>query len=177
MGQIGGSGLVERMIGAARLDPATYEEVEHDAGANRSALLVVLLGAIASGLVGLGTGGAVGFLGGILAAILGWIFYAAVAYYIGTRILRTSETRATIGELLRTLGYAQSPQLLLVLGVVPGIGTILGVVVSIWMVATTVVAVRQALDYTSTARAIVTALVAWIIYGIVYGTIAALLFL
>jgi hypothetical protein len=170
--------LVQRMIGAAKLDPATYEDVERDVNATVSALLVVVIAAVASGLAGLGAnGGLSGLIGGILAAIVSWVVYAIVVYFIGTTILKTAETRSTVGELLRTLGFAQSPQVLLVLGVVPILGALVGLVVGIWLILTTIVAIRQALDFTSTARAVVVAIVAGLCYLIVYGLIASLFFL
>jgi hypothetical protein len=164
------------MIGAARLDAATYEDVEHDVNATTSALLVVVIAAVASGLAGLGANGISGLIGGILAAIVSWAVYAIVVYLIGTSILKTAETRTTVGELLRTLGFAQSPQVLLVLGVVPILGWLVGLVVAIWTILTTVVAIRQALDFTSTGRAVAVAIIAFIAYIIVYGLIAALFF-
>ena len=169
--------LIQRMIGAARLDVNTYEAVERDVNATTSALLVVVIAAVASGLTGLGENGLIGFIGGILAAIVSWIVYAAIVYLVGTTILKTPETRATVGELLRTLGFAQAPQVLLVLGVIPILGWIVGLIVFIWVILTSIVAIRQALDFTSTGRAVVTALIAGVGYLIVYGLIGALFFL
>ncbi len=162
--------LTTRMIGAARLDTATYEAVEHDEGATSAALLVVVLGAIAAGIGALGTGRIGAFIGGIVAAIISWVAYAGVAYLVGSRLLATPQTQATWGQLLRTLGFAQSPRLLLVLGWIPLLGGLISLVVAIWTLVTTVVAIRQALDFT-TGRAIATAVLSWLALVVVYAII------
>ena len=149
--------LLERMRGAALLKVETYEEVEHDHSATRQALLVVVMAAIAAGIGGL-AGGLTGLVIGLIFAVVGWAAYAFVAYWIGTTFLKGPNTSATWGELLRTLGFAQSPRLLLVLGVIPAIGPIISLVVVIWTLVTTIVAIRQALDF-DTVRAVVTAII------------------
>ena len=92
-------------------------------------------------------------VGGIL-ALLGWVTWAFLTYVIGTRLLAEPQTHADVGELMRTLGFAQAPGLLRVLGGFPGVGPLVLSIVSIWMLVAMVVAVRQALDYTSTVRAV-----------------------
>ena len=55
-------GLVERMVGATRLDVHIFEEVEADTSATRQALYVVVLVALATGIASLGAVGLSGFL-------------------------------------------------------------------------------------------------------------------
>ena len=169
------SSLVQRMIGAARLDAETYEAVERDTNATSSALIVVVLAALASGVAALALGDdVVDLLLGIAGSVVGWILYAAVAYFIGTRIFQTAETRATLGELLRTLGFAQAPGVLLVLAIIPILGAFVSLVVAVWILITTIIAVRQALDFT-TGRAVGTAVVSWVINVIVNGLVIGIL--
>jgi hypothetical protein len=99
------------MIGAAKLDVHVYEEVETDTSATSQAMGVVLLATLAGGIgsVGLGTGGFGSFITGAIAALIGWVSWAFVTYIIGTRLLPEPQTRADVGELMRTLGFAQSP--------------------------------------------------------------------
>ncbi len=166
--------LVGRMIGAAKLDVATYEAVERDVDATPSAMAVVILAALATGFFGVLFGrGLVAAVTLVLGAIIGWAAYAGVAYLVGTRIFATPETRATWGELLRTLGFAQSPRLLFFLSWIPILGLLIALIASIWFLVTTVVAIRQALDFT-TGRAIGTAIVSWIVF-VVLETILAVL--
>jgi len=152
--------LIDRMIGAAKLDPATYEEVEHDESATTQALLIVVLGAIASGIGALG-GGVAGLVFGVVAALIGWAVYAGVAYWVGTNWFKGPLTESTWGELLRTLGFANTPRLLLVFGFIPVVGLIVSLVVMVWVLIATVIAIRQALDF-DTSKAIWTAVVSWL---------------
>jgi len=96
-------------------------------------------------------------------------------YFIGTKILPEQETHADWGQLARSLGFAQSPGVLRVFGVVPGVVDILFLIVSIWMLVSTVIAVRQALDYTSTLRAIGVVLLGFIPY-VILASIALTIF-
>ncbi|MBX5444211.1 YIP1 family protein [Sphaerobacter sp.] len=162
--------ITDRVVGAARLDVATYEAVERDVNANTQALVVVVLAAIASGIGSLGVDGITSFVTGLIGALVGWIIYSGLAYLIGTRLLATAETRATYGEVLRTLGFAQAPRLLLVLAWIPILGLILAFVVGIWVLVATIIAIRQSMELT-TGRAIGTAVIAWIIYIIVNALI------
>ena len=73
---------------------------------------------------------------------------------------------ATPGDLEDfALGFAQAPGVLYVLGVVPLLGSLATVIVGIWILVTSVVAIRQALDF-GTGRAIATALLGFIPYVI-----------
>jgi hypothetical protein len=167
--------LTERMLGAARLQVSTYEEVEHDTSATAQAALVVVIVSIATGIGSLGSGGLIGLIYGVVFGIVGWAMWAGVTYFVGTRILPTPETEADWGQLARTLGFAQSPGVLKVLGVIPFIGGFIFLGVTIWQLITMVVAVRQALDYTSTGRAVGVVLIGFIPYLVL--TFIALRFL
>lgn len=152
--------LVGRMIGAATLDVATYEEVEHDTTATTQAGLVVALAALAQGI-----SSPTGVISGIIGALLGWMAFAGLTYFIGTRIFKGT---ATWGELLRTLGFAYTVAIFSILGVIPILGIIVGLVVFVWGVAAAVVAIRQALDV-STGQAVVTGLLGWVAMAIIYA--------
>jgi len=152
-----------RVIGAAALRVATYEEVEADTSATGQAVAVVVLSSLAAGLPFIRYDGIRGLLGGTTAALVAWFVLAALIVGIGTRILPEPQTKSDLGELLRTLGFAASPGLLMVVGVVPGVGGILGLVVWLWMLAATVLAVRQALDYKSTGRAVAVCVIGFVV--------------
>ena len=148
--------FAQRMLRAARLEPAIYEEVEADKTATGQALVVVILSSIAAGL-GLGMSGpsAPGrMLFGIFAALLGWLLWGVLIYWVGARWFPEPETQSDVGELLRTVGFANTPGLLRALGAFVGLQQVVFIGVNIWLLITTVIAVRQALDYRSTWRAI-----------------------
>ena len=164
MASEGTHSMVERMVRASRLDVHIFEEVEADTSATRQALSVVALVALATGIASLGTTGLIGLFVGVVSAIVGWALWAWILHLIGTKIMPSHSTHADWGQLARTLGFAQSPGIFKVLGLVPVIGNIIFAVASIWMLVAMVVAVRQALDYTSTWRAIAVVLIGFIPY-------------
>jgi len=168
-----GNPFGSRVIGVLRLDPRTYEEIEHDHSATTQALTVVVLAAIATAIGSLGSGEDNGLIGSLIGAILGWVVFSVVAYFVGSTLFGTANTSATIGQVLRTIGFAQAPKLLLVIGFIPLLGWIVGLVAWVWFVAAAVVALRQSLDF-STERAVGTALVALVAWGLllaILGTI------
>ena len=150
----------ERMMGAAKLDVGIYEEVEADGTATRQAMGVVLMSSVAAGIGTLSLGA--GVIAGAVAALLSWVIWAFLTYLIGTRLLPEPQTQADMGQMMRTLGFAQSPGVLRIFGGVPGIGPLVLGVVSAWMLVAMVTAVRRALDYTTTWRAVVVCVVAWL---------------
>jgi hypothetical protein len=156
--------FIQRIIRAARLDSTLYEEVEADRRATLQALGVVVLSGLAAGI---GTIGHFGDLSrvpvGIMGALIGWLVWAAMTYWIGAHLLPEPQTRADLGELLRTTGFAMAPGLLRVAGVVPMLTDTLFLISSVWTLVAMVVAVRQALDYQSTWRAVAVCGIGWFI--------------
>jgi hypothetical protein len=180
----GKNSFVQRLIGAAALDAAIYEEVEADPSATSQAFLVVLLSSLAGGIGlagGVGAGLAdtasaarIGFFSAL--SLLAWATWAVVTFEIGTRILPARQTRADVGQLLRTIGFASTPGLLRILGIMPAVAMPVFAVTAIWMLAAMVVAVRQALDFPTTSRAIGVCVLGWvlalaitIVLGAVFG--------
>lgn len=175
MRSAGSGAFVDRLMGALRLSPSTYEDVENDPSATTQALLVVVLAAVATGIGAAGGDDAgQGLIGGILNGILGWIAFSIFAYFVGASLFATKATSATIGQVLRTIGFAQAPKLLLVLGFIPLLGWIVAIVAWLWFLAAAIVALRQAFDFTLD-RAVGTAVVALIVQGLV-GLVIALIF-
>lgn len=161
------STFVKRMIGAASLDVPTYEEVEADTTATTQAMGVVVLSSLAQGIGFVTQGGGAGFIVGAIGALIGWIIWAFLVYLIGTKLLPEPQTRSDLGELLRTTGFAAAPGLLRVLGVIPLLGGLIMPAVTIWMLIAMVIAVRQALDYKSTFRAVGVCLMGWIVFVLI----------
>ncbi len=153
----------DRLLRAIKLDPELYEEVEADHAANGQAALTVVLSSLAAGVGGAVSGGLSGLMLHTVVALLGWVVWAFLSYFIGTRLLPEPQTRADMGELLRCTGFSSAPGLLQVLGFIPGLGAIIRVVASMWMLAAFAVAVRQALDYTSTLRAVGVCIIGWLV--------------
>ena len=146
--------FLQRLIGAAALDATIYEEVESDPGATAQAMAVVVLSSMAMGIGARGLGGNASTMAlfGVIALVT-WAAWALLMFEIGTRLLPGRQTRSNPYELLRTLGFAATPGFAAVLASVPEVTTVL-VGTWLWMMAAMVVAVRQALDYEHTSRAV-----------------------
>jgi hypothetical protein len=155
--------FVMRLIGALALDPVTYEEVEADRTATGQAMLVVVLSSVGAGIGarGLGSGSASSMMFISAVSLLAWAAWALLTYQIGVRLMPEAETRSDLGELLRTIGFSAAPGMLRVFGVVPGAAVPAFAITSIWMLFAMVVAVRQALDFKSTARAVAVCILGW----------------
>jgi hypothetical protein len=157
------SSFSNRVLRSARLDASVYEEVEADPAAFGQAMSVVLMASLAAGIGSIGHEGIGGLFMGAVSALAGWFIWAGLTYFIGTRILPQPGTQADYGQLLRTLGFASAPGIIRIAGVIPGLMTIVFFVAAFWMLAATVIAVRQALDYDSTARAAAVCLIGWLV--------------
>jgi hypothetical protein len=153
----------ERVIGAAKLDVHIYEEVEKDRTSMTQAITVVVLSAVAAG-IGSMRGGFGGLIAVTLAALISWFIWGWLTYLIGTKLLPEPDTKADPGEMLRTIGFSAAPGMLRIFGFVPLLGGLVSFAASIWMLVAMVVAVRQALDYSSTRRAIGVCVIGWLVY-------------
>jgi hypothetical protein len=156
-----------RVKGVLLLDVRTFEEVEADRTANLQAFLVVVG---ASAAAGLGAGfrlGASGLLRETFGALIGWVLWAAVTWVIGSKVLPEPQTRTDMGELLRVIGYAYAPNLFGFFAFIPVLSIVVATVVSFWLLATTILAVRQALDYVSTLRAAAVVFIGWLIFVVI----------
>lgn len=155
--------FTERVILAAKLDPGVYEEVEHDSNATGQAAALVLLTSVAAG-IGAWTLGPLGIALFAVFSLVSWAVYAGIAYVVGAKLFAAADTQSSWSELARTLGFARAPGFLLVFAFLPIAGAVIALVVFVWGLAATVVAIRQALDF-STGRAVATALVAALVHA------------
>jgi hypothetical protein len=160
------STLANRLLGSFSMNAQSFEEVEADPKANIQAFGIVLLSSLAAAV---GTGiRDLGSTIALVAAVSGtWIVWVLLTLVIGRQVMPDRETRVDFGQLLRTTGFSSSPGILRVFGLLPVIGPALFLAATIWMLFSFVVAVRQALDFHSTGRALAVCLLGWIIHGIV----------
>lgn len=167
--------LIDRMVRASKLDINLYEEVEADKSSMGQAITVVVLSSVASGIGAIGIMGIQGLIVGTISALIGWFVWAYLTYLIGTKLLPEPQTKADVGELLRTIGFSSAPGVLRIFGFIPLIGVFISFVAGIWMLVAMIIAVRQALDYKSTWRAIGVCVIGFIIYIIVIAVIMSVL--
>jgi hypothetical protein len=155
--------LKDRMIRAAKLDPNLYEEVEADKSALPQAMLVVVISSLAAGIGAIGVVGIKSIIVLTILSLAAWFVWAYITYFVGTRFLPTPQTKADHGELLRTIGFSNSAGVLRIFYFIPYIGPLISFIAHIWTLVAMVIAVRQALDYTSTARAVGVCVIGWVI--------------
>ena len=156
----------DRMIRAAKLDVNLYEEVEADKSAMGQAMAVVVLSSVAAGIASFSITGISGVVIGTISALISWYVWAFITYLIGTKLLPEPQTSADHSELLRTIGFSSSPGVIRILGIIPGLYWLVSIVASVWMLVAMIIAVRQALDYNSTLRAVGVCLIGWVIQAI-----------
>ena len=152
-----------RFAGALALDPASYEDIEADRHSAMQSVIVVLAVTLAGGIAAMGLGlvGVPGFIAGAIIMLGGWLVWASLITTIGTTTLAEPQTKSNARELLRTLGFAAAPGVFLVFAAMRAAAPVVIAVVSIWMIASAVLAVRQALDYRSTPRAVAVCAISW----------------
>ena len=158
--------FVNRIIRACKLDTTLYEEVEADKSATLQAALVVVLSSLAAGVGALSLGAA-NFLMAPILSVVSWYIWAYLIYLIGAKLFPEANTKADHGELLRTIGFSSAPGLVRVFGFTPELMSITFIGAGIWMLIAMVIAVRRALDYQSTWRAIGVVVIGFLIQAIV----------
>ena len=158
--------FINRIIRACKLDVSLYEEVEADSSATLQAASVVVLSSIAAGIGSISLG-ASNFLMAPLLSLISWYIWAYLIYLIGTKLFPEPNTKADHGQLLRTIGFSSAPGLIRIFGFTPELMTITFIGGGIWMLVAMIVAVRQALDYESTWRAIGVVIIGFLVQAII----------
>ena len=166
--------FVNRIIRACKLDISLYEEVEADQSATIQAAIVVVLSSIAAGIGAISLG-ASNFLMAPLLSLVSWYIWAYLIYLIGAKLFPEPNTQADHGQLLRTIGFSSAPGLIRIFGLTPELMSITFIGSGIWMLVAMVIAVRQALDYESTWRAIGVVVIGFLVQAIVLMMLLRLL--
>jgi hypothetical protein len=164
----------QKIIRAAKLDSTLYEEVEKDTNALPQAMAVVVLSALAAGIGSISKIGVAGIIVGAIIGLLAWYVWAFLTYFIGTKLLPEPQTKSNLGELLRTIGFSSAPGLIRILAIFAGLQRLIFSFAAAWMLIAMVIAVKVALDYTSTWRAVGVCLIGWIIQVLLLASLLAL---
>jgi hypothetical protein len=166
--------FVQRFFGALALDPATFEEVEADRRAMAQSAAVVVLACLAAGFAakGLRDIGPTSYFIGAVVMLFGWLVWVTTVSFVGTQFVAEPQTQSDVPELLRVMGFATAPGVFLVFAAMPPLAPAVFIIVALWMASASVLAVRQALDYHSVARAFVASSAGWILAVVVMTVIA-----
>lgn len=167
--------FLNRLWRAARLDETVYREAGADKTLLRQAMLAVVLSSVASGVGVSGVKGLAGLGMGTLSALVSWLFWAVLTFWIGTRLLPAREVRPDTGALLRPLGFSSAPGLLGLLGLIPYMSAFILCVTRVWMLAAMVVAIRTAFNYPGNLRALGVCLIGWLIQNAAFFILGFLL--
>lgn len=163
----------ERIIGAAKLDPNTFEDIERDPTAIGQAIGVIGLAALASGLANIWYGGITGILFGFITSMVAYCVWAVAVWLIGTKLMPDPATKADFPETFRVIGFAAVPWILAIVTIIPLLGWLLMLIVYpvawLWSMAIMVIAVKQVLDYTDTTKAIIVVVIGFVAFMLVWG--------
>jgi hypothetical protein len=166
--------FLRRLIGALALNAAAYEDIEADRHAAMQSVIVVVAVSFAGGLAWTGLGlDPAAFITGAIIALGAWLVWAATIVTLGTGAMAEPQTKSDVPQLLRVLGYASAPGLFVALAAMRAATPVILVIVSLWLIAAAVIAVRQALDYRSTARAVFVCVASFLIAAGVLSGFAA----
>lgn len=166
--------MLDRIIRIIKLDFPVFKDIESDPKATTEAAIVVAATSVLSAI-----GSAVasdrpimGFLGGVISGVVGWIVWSFVSHFVGGVLY---QSKGTFENMLRVIGYANAPQLLGILNIIPCIGWIGGLAGAILALIAGIMAIREGLDL-DTGQAIIVALIGFlalllvnIIIGIIFG--------
>jgi hypothetical protein len=172
------------MLRAALLRSEIYEEVEADRSAMGQAALIVGVACAAGGFSTYILGPrpelpsdqvVVQIALAVLVPVVLWLGGSAFAYMVGSSFFRGPETETDFAEVLRTTGFAFAPGWLRFLCATPPptLGLAIDLAAQLWVTVAVVIAIRQALDF-STPRAIGTfGLAAALLWLMLWGLTAA----
>ena len=153
----------DRVVGAMKLDPNAFEDVERDTTAIGQSVGVIVLAAVAAGIGNIYWGGLTGIVRGAVGSIIGFLVWSLIIWLVGTKVMAEPTTKADYPETFRVLGFAAAPGLASIITIIPILGWILMFAIWAWQIAAMVVAVRQVLDYSTTGKAIVVVLIGFAI--------------
>jgi hypothetical protein len=162
----------ERVVGALKLDPNTFEEIERDPTAMGQAVGVIALAALSAGIGNIWYGGISGILLGIVSSLIGYVLWAVVVWLVGTKVMPDPATKADFPETFRVIAFAAAPGLFGAVTIIPILGYLLMFLIWLWSIAAMVVAVRQVLDYSDTFKAAIVVLIGFVVNLVVWATVA-----
>lgn len=157
----------ERVVGVLTLNVGTFEEIEADTTAIGQAVGVVVLAAVSTGIGNVFRDGQMGLIAGMITSLVGYALWAALVFLIGTKLMPEAATKADFPEVFRVVGFCAAPGILGFIAIIPFLGPIISLVLGIWSLVAMVIGVRQALDYSTTAKAVVVCLIGFVGYMVV----------
>ena len=168
--------FLNRFLRACKLDVDLYQELIEIPKLLNSSLIVVFIYSMASAYGTFGRTGVAGINIGMITTLFGWYVWAFSTYFVGVRFFPEDQTEPDRRAVMRVLGFACAPGVLRALGFIPNLGLVILLIASIWMLAAATVGVKQALNYTSTPRALGVVIIGWVISAFFQALLFVILF-
>jgi Yip1 domain len=153
----------DRVIGAMKLEPNAFEDVERDPTAIGQAVGVIVLAAVSAGIGNIYWGGISGIVTTAITSLIGFLIWSVIVWLVGTKLMPEPTTKADFPETFRVLGFSAAPGLLSFITIIPLLGYLILFVIWLWQMASMIVAVKAVLDYSTIGKAIVVVLIGFII--------------
>lgn len=153
----------DRVVGAMKLDPNTFEDVERDPTAIGQSVGVIVLAAVAAGIGNVFRGGLTGIVYGACLSVIGFLVWSLIVWVIGTKVMPEPATKADYAETFRVLGFSAAPGLASVITIIPILGYLLMLLIWLWQIAAMIIAVKAVLDYSTLGKAIIVVVIGWIV--------------
>ncbi len=163
--------LTGRMFGAMQADVKTLTEIEADPNAFTQAIIVIVIAGVSALIGNIIRGGIVSGIFGLVSRLVSYFLFAFLVFIIGTKVMPEPSTKTDFNETFRTVGFAASPGVFNILMIIPFLGPLIGFLIAIWSLVIGVIAVREALDYSNTGRAIIVCVIAFVACLIIYWLI------
>jgi len=164
----------DRIVGAMKLDPHTFEDIERDPTAMGQAVGVIAIAAVSAGIGNAWYGGFSGIIFGVITSLIGYALWALVVWLVGTKVMPDPATKADFPETFRVIAFAAAPGVLSAITIIPILGWLLMLVIWLWSIAAMVIAVKAVLDYTDTFKAVIVVVIGFIVNFVVTATLTAM---
>lgn len=164
----------ERIIGAAKLDANTFEDIERDQSAMGQAAGVIVLAAMSTGIGNIWYGGITGIIFSAFTSLIGYAAWAVIVWLVGTKLMPDPATKADFPETFRVIGFAAAPGLLGIVTIIPILGWLVLFCLWLWTIAAMVIAVRQVLDYTDTVKAVIVVVIGFVVNFVITMVLSAM---
>jgi Yip1-like protein len=159
--------LGERMVGAMRADVKTFQEIEADPTAIGQAVTVIVIAGVASLIGNVFRSGVFFGMMSLILSLVSYALWSLLVVLIGTKLMPEPSTKADFREAFRVIGFTAAPGVFNILAIIPYLGRLISLVIAIWTLIIGVIAVREVLDYSNTARAIIVCLIAMVVVWVI----------
>ncbi len=169
-----GTSWFGRIIGAARLDRHFYHEISAGESALWQSFAVVALSSAAAGAGPFLRAGPVGFVAAFFSAVLSWLIWSYLAYFIGLKLLPESQTGPNFRGFMSAAGFSNAPGIIRVLAIIPGLAGFSFLAATFWTIAAMALAAGMALHYKSLLRGAAVSILGWIGQALILGALVYL---